>query len=350
MTMIRLLFAPALVEAMMPYMYNESAVCEMGECEKPNMKYERIMKSQAGQQWNDAGGYCGSWAIGRAALARGAYIDQQMVRDHTSPSPGCPTSHNSEILTPNIEEAFRRLKLKVEGFDYKNLPTPHQDAFFSFLKKQLVAGNPVTWFIMWSGQTYPIYDLQLPHGVYGHVEPVMGIQSNHPLTDETVYDDDVLVHFDDNSKTTIYKPFKTLSGDWSGKGHRSQCQSGSRYCIGPYAYGWAVQGFLDDREGLPLSLSINPWQSEPNVAPTKQTPAKPTQITGTLTAEGLTAGAKYDIYRWDSAEDAFTYKDSYKITTFTATSDANVFKDPKTFSSYSATYYRCVESTTSTVV
>merc|ERR1711862_140054 len=89
-----------------------------------------------------------------------------------------------------------------------------------FLKKQLVAGNPVTWFIMWSGQTYPIYDLELPHGVYGHVEPVIGIQSNHPLSDETVYDDDVLVHFDDNSKNTIYKPFKTLSGDWSGPGHR----------------------------------------------------------------------------------------------------------------------------------
>jgi len=348
--MMRLIFVPAVVEAMLPYMYNESAVCELGECEKPDMKYEKIMKSQTGYQWNDAGGYCGSWAIGRAALARGAYIDQQMVRDHTSPAPGCPTSHNSEILTPNIEEAFQRLKLKVEGFDYKHLPTPHQDAFFSFLKKQLVAGNPVTWFIMWSGQTYPIYDLQLPHGVYGHVEPVMGIQSNHPLSDETVYDDDVLVHFDDNSKTTIYKPIKTLAGDWSGPGHRSQCRSGSRYCIGPYAYGWAVTGFLDERDAMPLSLSINPWESEPDVAPTKLSPETPTQIVGTLTAEGLTSGTKYDIYRWDSSEDAFTYDESHKITSFTASSDSFVFEDPKTFSSYSATYYRCVEATSSTLV
>jgi len=338
--MLRLVLAPALVEAMLPFMYNESLVCEMGECEKPGMAYERIMKSQPGYQWGDSGGYCGSWAIGRAALAKGAYIDQQMVRDHTSPSPGCPSSHDSEILTPNIEEAFSRLKIKVEGFDYKNLPTPQQDAFLPWLKKQLVAGNPVTWFIMWDGQTYPIYDLEIPHGVYGHVEPVIGIQSNHPLTDETVYDDDIAVHFDDNSQNTIYKPFNTLAGDWAGPGHKGQCQSGSRYCIGPYSYGWAVQGFLDDREALPLSLSIDPWQREPDIA----THESPTQITGTLTIEGMTAGITYDIYRWDSAEDAFTYSNAYKITTFTATGDTFVFQDPKTFSSYSATYYRCIES------
>jgi len=344
--MLRLVLAPALVEAMLPFMYNESSVCENGECEKPSMKYERIMKSQTGYQWNDAGGYCGSWAIGRAALAKGAYIDQQMVRDHTSPSPGCPSSHNSEILTPNIEEAFSRLKLKVEGFDYKNMPRPQQDAFFVWLKKQLAAGHPVTWFIMWSGQTYPIYDLQDPHGVYGHVEPVIGIQSNHPLTDETVYDDDVVVHFDDNSMNMIYKPFNTLAGDWAGSGQKGQCQSGSRYCIGPISSGWAVQGFQDDVEALPLSLSINPSQREPDIAEHEQ----PNQITGTLTVEGLSAGETYDIYRWDNAEEAFTYNDSYKITSFEAAADTFVFEDPKTFSSYSATYYRCVQSITTAVV
>jgi hypothetical protein len=39
--------------------------------------------------------------------------------------------------------------------------------------------------IMWSGQQYPIYDLKPPAGMYGHVEPVIGIQSNHPLNDTT---------------------------------------------------------------------------------------------------------------------------------------------------------------------
>merc|ERR1711957_1000835 len=104
----------------------------------------------------------------------------------------------------------------------------------------------------------------------------------------------------------------TLAGDWAGSGQKGQCQSGSRYCIGPISSGWAVQGFQDDVEALPLSLSINPSQREPDIAEHEQ----PNQITGTLTVEGLSAGDTYD------------------------------FEDPKTFSSYSATYYRCVQSIT----
>lgn len=322
--------------------------CEHGACEKPDMKYERVLKAQPGYQWGDSGGYCGSWAIGRAVRTKGAYIDQQAVRDHTHPAEGGIPSHDSEILTPNIEEAYRRLKIKVEGFDYKNLPTPQQDTYFKWLKKQLVAGYPVTWFIMWDGQTYPLYNLDVPDSLYGHVEPVIGIQSNHPLTDETVYDDDIAVHFDDNSKTTIYKPFNTLAGNWTGVGQKAQCQSGSRYCIGPYSYGWAVKGFLDDRdaEAMPITLTVDPWEREPDIVK-KETPI---QITGTITAEGLTVGSTYDIYRWDTPEDAFTYSDSYKISTFTAKEDSHVFQDPKTFPSYSTVYYRCMPASKSVVV
>jgi len=87
-------------------------------------------------------------------------------------------------------------------------------------------------------------------------------------------------------------------------------------------------------------LSIDPWQREPDIAEQEN----PTQFKGTLTIEGTTSGTTYDIYRWDNSEDAFTYSDVHKIDTFTATGDTFVYQDPKTFSSYSATYYRCVES------
>jgi hypothetical protein len=86
------------------------------------------------------------------------------------------------------------------------MPLPQQGAYFKWLKKQLAAGNPVVWMIMWSGSRYPAYDMKVPEGVHGHIEPVIGIQSNHPLTDDVVYDDDVVVHYDDNGLDTIYKP------------------------------------------------------------------------------------------------------------------------------------------------
>jgi len=307
---------------------------------KPDMKYELIMKSQPGQQFNDHGGYCGSWSIGRTMLTKGAYISEQMVRDHTSPSPGAPASHDNEILSPNIDEALTNLKIKAEHFDYRTMPLPQQPAYFKWLKKQLTSGNPVVWMIMWSGSRYPAYNMKVPEGVHGHIEPVIGFLSNHPLTDDVVYDDDVVAHFDDNGYDTIYKPISELSGTWSARSY-SDCDHGS-YCIGPYSYGWAMQGFLDEQEGMPLTLSITPWKSEPNT----RAGAAPIDIKGTVTATGLTAGSQYYIYRWDTVAEAFTYDDKYKMTTFTASSDSYVMEDPQPFSSHSTTYYRCVESST----
>ena len=159
---------------------NESEICEGGLCNNVgDFPYERILPAQPGFQWDDAGGYCGSWATQRAALTKGAWISQQQVRDHTSPGGG----HDNEILSTNIEEAFKNLKISFEGFDYVNTPRPQQSAYAKWIKKHLVDGNAITWMIMWSGQQYPIYNLKAPAGMYGHVEPVIGIQSSHPLND-----------------------------------------------------------------------------------------------------------------------------------------------------------------------
>ena len=274
----------------------------------------------------------------RAALAKGAWISQQQVRDHTSPSPGAPASHDNEILSPNIAEALRNLKLKAEGFNYSQAAFPQQSEYFKWLKRHIVQNDTVVWMIMWSGQQYPAYEMKLPSGVHGHVEPVIGIQSNHPLTDETVYDDDVFVHFTDNGEDTIYKEVSTLAGDWTPPDGRAKCHHMSRYCIGPYSYGWAIGGFLDERTGVPLSLAVNPWRREPDFRQHE----KPIDLTGTVTAEGLRAGTTYAIYRWDSVEEAFEYDPKYKIHAFTAAGESFSFEDPKPFSNAGTTYYRCV--------
>lgn len=319
--------------AAMPLYLNESHICAGGMCAKPDMLYQLIAPTQPGFQWNDAGGYCGSWSIQRASLAKGAYISQQQVRDHTSPGGG----HDNEILSTNIDEALKNLKISAEGFDFTGEPLPQQDAYFKWLKRQLINGISVAWMIMWDGQDYPIYDLEPPAGMYGHVEPVVGIMSNHPLDDETVYDDDVVVHFTDAGVNTVYAVVSTLKGTWAGKNSPAKCTNG-KYCIGPYAFGWAVQGFLDHREGLPASLHIDPWMSEPDTRSGKT----PHAIQGTLTVTALTTGSAYDIYRWDTVADAFTYTDAFKKTSFKATNDTFVYKDPQSFQSDSATYYRCV--------
>jgi len=317
----------------LPLYFNETILCQNGACDVPNMAYERISDIQAGYQWNDAGGYCGSWSIQRAALGKGAWISQQQVRDHTSAGGG----HDEEILSTNIEEAYTNLKISFEGFDFVNEPVPQQAAYAKWLKKQLVAGYPVTWMIMWNGQTYPIYGLTPPAGLYGHVEPVIGIMSNHPLDDETVYDDDVVVHLTDGGTSAVHRVLSTLPGQWAGPGHRADCSPQS-YCMATYAFGWAVKGFADDAPYVPASLAIKPYLSEPDTRSGETAEA----LQGILTVTELNMGSSYDIYRWDSVKDAFNFSDTFKKTSFQATADTFVYTDDESFQSDSATYYRCV--------
>lgn len=267
----------------------------------------------------------------------GAYISEQQVRNHTSPGGG----HDNEILSTNIEEALKNLKIDFEGFDYVNEPLPQQDAYAKWIKKQLVAGNAVAWMILWSGQAYPIYNLTPPAGMYGHVEPVIGIQSNHPLNDTKVYDDDTVVHFTDGGTNTVYRVLDTMAGEWAGPGHKANCRHGLksyRYCMASYAFGWAMKGFTDAKQAMPASLRIDPSRSEPDT----RSGAKPDAVKGTLTVTGLTAGSSYDVYRWTTVEDAFTYTDDFKKTTFKATDDTFVYADDESFMSNGVAYYRCV--------
>eukprot|EP00937_MAST-01D_sp_MAST-1D-sp2_P000592 g592.t1 len=336
--------APAGSASALPLLFNESTICAGGLCEDPQLPYQRVAGAgvnQPGYQWDDAGGYCGSWATQRATLAVGAWVSQQQVRDHTSPCGG----NDNEIISCNIEEAYTNLKLDFEGWDYKNSPRPQQPAFFKWLKKHLAQGYAVAVMIMWSGQSYPIYNLTPPAGMYGHVEPWIGIQSNHPLTDETVYDDDVVLHFTDGGLNTVHRVISTLPGTWGGQiGDKAKCGEYS-YCIGPWAFGWAVKGFDPKADAkhataAQASLAIAPSKSEPDT----RSGEKPNAIMGTLTATGLTKGGKYDVYRWDSVDEAFTYTAQYKKASFTADAETHVYKDDKSFQSDSTTYYRVVQA------
>lgn len=317
----------------LPKGVTEDVICQGGLCAKPSRAYERIQGAQPGYQWNDAGGYCGSWSIQRATLTKGAYISQGQVRNHTVAGGG----NDNEILSTNIEEAFAQLKIVAEGFDYVSNKIPQQDEYFRWLKRQLAAGHPVTWMIMWNGQSYPIYGLTPPAGMYGHVEPVVGIMSNHPLTDDIIYDDDLVVHLTDAGVSSVYREINSLKGEW-GHDKKAHCGGGYRYCIGPYSFGWAIKDFEDTRSGaLQASLHISPSKSEPDT----RAGDAPNTIQGTLTVEGVEEGRTYEIYRWDAVADAFTYAKQYVAKQFVApTGGSYVFVDPNDFASDSTTYYR----------
>lgn len=312
---------------------------------QPSRKYQKILPMQPGIQWNQHGGYCGAWSVQRAAMAKGAYISQQQVRDHAEFGGG----HDEEILNTNIDGALEKLHIKAEDFQFNVLPVPQSEEYLKFMKKHLIADNPVIWMVMFSGDSYPDAGYSMDNqtnGIYGHIEPVVGILSDYELTDDTVHDNDVFAYFDDASKSTHYAEANEVSGTCSfgsgGKTCSAHCSTGLfGQCVwDQHGYIYAIQDFTDKRTAAPVSLSISPYASEPYT----RGGHAPIDITGTLTISGLTSGSSYDIYRWDSAEDAFVYTDANKIETFTATQETHTFEDPTTFLSSSATYYRCVLS------
>jgi hypothetical protein len=92
-------------------------------------------------------------SIQTALLAKGAYVSQQQVRDHTVPGGG----NDNEILETNIDLAFANLKIMAEGFDYKHQPVPQFDAYMKFIKRNLAAGHPIVWMILLYNGHFPVY-------------------------------------------------------------------------------------------------------------------------------------------------------------------------------------------------
>jgi len=274
-------------------------------------------------------------SIQEIALGQGIWISQQQVRDHTIPGGG----HDTEILETNIELALTNLHLKFEGFQYKSLPSPQADSYRAWIKKHLLQGHGIVWMIMLQGGHYPVYAPLKPYGFYSHVEPVYGLYTNHPLTDEQWYPDDYIAHSTDADTFTYYRTFDSLPADVDKK-NNSLC--GAQYLGYPciyvrWGFGWAITGVSDPAEGFPLSLHVDSV-SEPNV-PLGQQPAN---FYGTVVVTGVEPGTLYDIFRWDSVATAYDYGKATFATTFNATNHTFIFEDPVTILSSSATYYRCL--------
>merc|ERR1712217_432073 len=216
------------------------------------------------------------------------------------------------------------------------------------MKKHLAAGNPLVQMIMLPGRHYPDY----PGNVYGyhsHVEAVIGIMSDHPLTNENFYDSDYIVHYNDNSFSTYYRSMQSLPGTYDDV-NGSACphnDESSVMCLNPtYVFSWAIQGFQDSKQGLPISLTVDQWKFEPD----SRRGDSPQMLTGTITFEDLKVGDKYALYRWDSVESAFDYNRPASIMRFTANSTTRVYEDPSKFWSNGTTYYRCIKEDVSIVV
>jgi len=313
-----------------------------------------VMRGPApGQQWNIDGGFCGAFSIQQTALAKGAWLSQDLVRKANRDGPGNHDMHGDgtngyEVLPSNVAYTAKQLKLTYDEFDYTQ-PSPQTAAYKTFLKKNLAQGNAIVWFPLCKGDGHGCYGGgPCPNGgACDHVEPIFGIFSDRPLTDETVYDNDWVLHASDQDYMPYYRKMSTLEDDTSLEGNCQIAEAGfgknEMYpCFDKQVtYGLAVTG-VNVQGTLPVSLTIDITQ-EPNVRSWSRAKA----IHGVVEVSGLTTGEDYVLYRFSGTESLPSkapWTGYEHMTAFTASSSTWNYEDPNTFMSNSATYYIAVKA------
>lgn len=322
-----------------------------GICTPPNAAYSRVILdgNYAGVQWESSGGFCGAFSTQHAALAFGAWISQDYVRRANRDQPGPHHMHGDptvgyEVMPSNVAYTATHLRLNFDEWDYTQ-PSPQAPAYKKWLKSHLVKGHPVVWFPICKGDPHQCYPDSCPNGgSCDHVEPMVGIFSNHSLDDPTVYDDDWILHFSDQDLMPYYRPINSLEDSLDMNGNCADAVPGFGHnemypCFDQdVTYGLAVTGLNVTGPLLPVSLFTTGAQGEPNVR--EGQPSVP--LTGKVTVSGLKSGSSYVLYRYNGTDTlpqgppwtGYEFK-----TPFTAKGQTWTYTDPKSFDSDSAIYY-----------
>eukprot|EP00040_Diaphanoeca_grandis_P024980 m.137984 g.137984 ORF g.137984 m.137984 type:complete len:353 (-) comp29965_c0_seq1:60-1118(-) len=318
---------------------------EPGKCTPPATKYSNVLAGiTPRQQWNINGGFCGAMSIQTAHLTFGAWISQDLVRKGNNHGTGhCGAGVGCEVDPTNVGETALNLKLDYEEWDY-NSTKPQSARYKQWMKAHLAVGHPIVWFVMCKGDDACPYPNACPNGgAFGHVEPVWGVFSNHPLNDTTVYDDDWVVHSSDQDLNPYYRLFSSLEDTTAMNGNCAKAQPGfgknEMYpCINDQTdYGIAINGIKG--AGLPVSLSVNNQQE-----PDTRMGQLPTPVLGVVTATSLTPGKRYTLYRYEGTAtlptDGTPGSTAKHTVPFTASTPTWVYNDKVPFLSNTATYYR----------
>ena len=190
--------------------------CYPGVCVEPPAKFKEVLPILPRQQWNIAGGFCGSLSIQVLMMGHGAWVSEDLIRKanigakchgHSAPAEGC------EVGPENYADTAVNLRLRYDVWDYAGQPQPQAKAFKAWIKAHLVQREPVMWAPMEKGEFphQPYGPASTPGGgAFDHHEPIIGIGSNHPLSDPTVHDDDWLLHFSAQDLMPYYRNFSSL--------------------------------------------------------------------------------------------------------------------------------------------
>ena len=181
-----------------------------------------------------------------------------------------------------------------------------------WVKKNLAGGSPIVTFVMCKGDDHNAYGL----GPFDHIEPIFGLYSNNPLTDEEVHDDDWLVHgsdyaIDGDKNQGYFRKFSsmvdTTAMDGNCKDAIPTWKHNEMYpCFNDQQnYGASIHGLADPKnQTMKSSLTVS-LINEPNV----RSDEKAVEMEGWLTTYDTIPNYQYIIYRYNNKDNYPTDSD-----------------------------------------
>jgi len=325
--------------------YIASPICHDEDlCTSPEYHYSmEVTTVPARNQWWHHGAFCGEMSVQSIAMSYGVYLSQKKIRMYASQNQNPIYFFNPgegyELSDENMMPTLMKLGFEAEAWDSYNQPTPQIYTYLRWIKHHLVRGHPVVWASRYFEPKF-----------YDHMEPVWGIQSKHPLSDPTVYPDDVFAYNFGVGLKRLYRRVDSLfdkndvpTGFDKNKGNN--CTMTTMECLFyDQNWGYAIKGLMDPKKkSIPTSVDVSDNGFEPTppfVIPTR----------ARVTVHGpLNIGSRYRIFRWDDVF-AFPHDSNYEnsaysyVHEFVAKDDTYHYSDPNEFPSDSTVYYVTVKA------
>lgn len=257
------------------------------------------------KQWNTNSGYCGEVALISAGLYYGQYISQYEARAIAIKNR--PQYKGQLLLGVNDVDAAKKMHLKsVEWNTNKERNTKQ---FLAWVKTNVVKGYPVAIGIftnefLFYGKTNP----NAGDDLYDHIVPVIGISSNHALSDKRYFGSDIIT-FSDNGLWRDRKEnpyiFSYRFDAFQADRQQANAKNGEIYSLydGGINYGIAILGVMDKNgDTLPVRVSTNVNYERPAIKNKTSKRPPPMPLILTITVSGLQPGVVYNLYKYNNLD------------------------------------------------
>lgn len=270
----------------------------------PVTSESRVLDIAPRFQWEENYGYCGETSLVSAGLYYGQYASQYDVRDWASDGANQAREDSQLLLGVNDVHAAGRAHLHAERWQGSGT-----EDFLAWVKENVLAGYPVI-IGVYTNERRLYGDTHAGAGdaEYDHIVPVVGIGSNHPLTDVGYYADDTLT-FSDNGLVGDDTPagseylYTYAFGDFSKTRTDANAADAPWYALASEGanYGLVVKG-PDAAATLPVRVATSVNYESPEITDGGTSRPEASAVELTVTVSGLEPGVDYVLYRYDDID------------------------------------------------